>query len=128
MKRSAALLVFLFGLLFFIPAAASAQDATPEAAATPESPVISAVINDEDDSALIKVYAQDGAGVFAGPSALADEIARTYDAVVIGEVESIRERYHLLTAQRKIAAPLVGRLITRGHAMFPARRSRFREP
>lgn len=55
MKRSIAFLVFVLGVLFLVPAVAQAQDATPAADGTPTSPVISAIIDDADDSALIKV-------------------------------------------------------------------------
>ena len=55
MKRSFALLMVLFGILLLIPAVARAQDATPAAESTPTGPVISAVIDDSQDSALIKV-------------------------------------------------------------------------
>src|SRR5687768_11786955 len=54
MKRSAALLVFLFGLVFMIPAAAFAQDATPTADGTPTAE-LTANLTDGEDSALIKL-------------------------------------------------------------------------
>lgn len=54
MKRSAALFVFLFGLIFLLPAAAFAQDATPAATGTPTS-VITANFSDGEDSVLLKV-------------------------------------------------------------------------
>ncbi len=54
MKRSVALLVFLFGLVFMLPAAAFAQDATPTADGTPTSE-LTANLTDGDDSVLLKV-------------------------------------------------------------------------
>jgi hypothetical protein len=54
MKRSIALFVFLFGLVFLLPGAAIAQDATPEASGTPTSE-ITANISDGEDSVLVKV-------------------------------------------------------------------------
>ncbi len=54
MKRSVALFVFLFGLVFMLPAAALAQDATPEATGTPTSE-ITANLTDGEDSVLLKV-------------------------------------------------------------------------
>ncbi|HET9660039.1 MAG TPA: hypothetical protein VFP05_06880, partial [Thermomicrobiales bacterium] len=57
MKRSVALLVFIFGFLFLLPAAALAQDASPTAGSSDsgDNPVVSATITDEDDSLLLKV-------------------------------------------------------------------------
>jgi hypothetical protein len=54
MKRSVALFVFLFGLVFLLPAAAIAQDATPAAEGTPTNE-ITATFSDEEDSVLVKV-------------------------------------------------------------------------
>lgn len=54
MKRSAALIVFLFGLVFMLPGAAIAQDATPEASGTPTSEV-TFNLSDGEDSVLLKV-------------------------------------------------------------------------
>ncbi len=82
------------------------------------------VVAEIDDSALLKVYGQDGAGVFAGASALAEEISRQFHVTPIGQADSIRERYHLLTTERRIAAPLVGQLVTRGHTLFKGTRKR----
>ncbi len=54
MKRSISLVVFLFGLVFFLPAAAIAQDATPAAVNT-ETGEITANLSDGEDSVLLKV-------------------------------------------------------------------------
>ncbi len=54
MKRLVALVVFLFGLVFMLPAAAFAQDATPAASGTPTSE-ITANLSDGEDSVLLKV-------------------------------------------------------------------------
>lgn len=82
------------------------------------------VVAEIDDSALLKVYAQDGAGIFAGATALADEISRQFHVVAVGETDSIRERYHLLTTERRIAEPLLQLLQNRGHALFATPRGR----
>ena len=54
MKRFVALVVFLFGLVFLLPATAFAQDATPAASSTPTSE-ITANLSDGEDSVLLKV-------------------------------------------------------------------------
>jgi LysR family transcriptional activator of nhaA len=82
------------------------------------------VVAEVDDSALLKVIGQDGVGVFAGPTPLASEICAQYRVVRLGEVDSVRERYHLLTTERRIAAPLISRLVSQSHDLFPGRRRR----
>ena len=48
-----------------------------------------------DDSALMKVFGQAGAGIFAVPSAIAEEVVNQYQVEVIGETEEIREAIFL---------------------------------
>lgn len=84
MKRLAALFVFLFGLLFLVPAIALAQDATPAADATPENTVLTATINDEDDSALIKV---NGDAVVAAGDTIQNAAVVNGNLTVAGTVE-----------------------------------------
>ena len=84
------------------------------------------VVAEIDDSALVKVFGQDGAGVFAGPTPLAAQIAGQYRVVALGEADTVRERYHLLSTERRIASPLVARLVQHGHELFPGRSGRRR--
>jgi LysR family transcriptional activator of nhaA len=82
------------------------------------------VVAEIDDSALVTVFGQDGAGVFAGPTPLAAQIGGQYRVVVLSEADSVRERFHLLSTERRIASPLVARLLQHGHELFPSRRRR----
>lgn len=65
------------------------------------------VVGEFDDSALLNTFGQDGAGVFAGPSVIADDICRRYDVAVVGEVPEIRQRFYAITQQRRLAHPAV---------------------
>lgn len=60
-----------------------------------------------EDSAVLKVFGQSGAGVFAAPSAIEAEIRRQYRVVVIGRLNEIRERFYAITAERRIKHPAV---------------------
>jgi len=82
------------------------------------------VVAEIDDSALLKVYGQEGAGFFAGPTPLAAQVCSQFHVVAVGEADAVRERYHLLTTERRIASPLVSLLVDRGHALFPSARAR----
>lgn len=90
MKRSIALLVFCLGLVFALPLAALAQDATPTAEVTPESELV-ATLRDGDDSVLLKINGdtQVGAGetienavVINGDITIAGTVE---DSVVVGQ-------------------------------------------
>jgi LysR family transcriptional activator of nhaA len=82
------------------------------------------VVAEIDDSALLKDFARDGIGVFAGPTPLASQIRTQYRVAVLGEAPSVRQRFHLLSTERRIAQPLVSKLLSGGHAIFPGRRTR----
>lgn len=60
-----------------------------------------------EDSALIKVFGQAGAGVFPAPSVIQDEIQRQYDVAPIGEIDGIRERFYAISAERRVKNPAV---------------------
>lgn len=55
MKRLFALFVVLFGIAFFIPATALAQDATPAASGTISGGEVTASLTDGEDSVLLKI-------------------------------------------------------------------------
>lgn len=60
-----------------------------------------------DDSALLKVFGQSGVGAFAGPSVLADEIARQFRVSKIGATDDVRERFYAVTVERQLRHPAV---------------------
>jgi LysR family transcriptional activator of nhaA len=68
------------------------------------------VVAEFDDSALLKVFAQDGLGIFAGAEAIAEEIAAQYHVEPIGRAPEVRERFFLVTMQRRVENPAVKRL------------------
>ncbi|GAB5546117.1 MAG: transcriptional activator NhaR [Sandaracinaceae bacterium] len=60
-----------------------------------------------EDSALLKAFGQNGAGVFPGPSAIEEEIVRQYGVEVIGRADELRERFYAITVQRRLEHPAV---------------------
>ncbi len=65
------------------------------------------VVGEFDDSALLKVFGQAGAGLFAAPDVTEKEIRRQYGVRVIGRVESVQERFYAITVERKVKHPAV---------------------
>lgn len=63
------------------------------------------VAGEFDDSALLKVFGQAGAGVFAGPAVLEAEIAQRYDVQPLGRAEGLVERYFAISGERRIKHP-----------------------
>ena len=63
------------------------------------------LVGEFDDGALMKAFGQAGAGVFAMPSAIAAEVAAQYGVVAVGVTEAVRERFFLITVERRISHP-----------------------
>jgi len=65
------------------------------------------IVGEFDDSALMKVFGQAGAGIFIAPSAIADEVAEHYGVQIIGSTEEVREQFYAISVERKISHPAV---------------------
>ncbi len=57
------------------------------------------------DSALLKTFGAEGVGFFLAPNIVQDVITRQYGVDPLGVIEGIRERFYLLSAQRKVNHP-----------------------
>jgi LysR family transcriptional activator of nhaA len=60
-----------------------------------------------EDSALTKVFGQNGAGIFAVPEVTADEICRQYRVKRVGTTEQVRASLYAITVERRIKNPVV---------------------
>jgi LysR family transcriptional activator of nhaA len=58
-----------------------------------------------DDSALMKVFGQTGAGIFIIPTPIATEVAKQYGARIIGSTDEVREQYYAISVERRISHP-----------------------
>ncbi len=65
------------------------------------------IVAEFEDSALMKVFGEQGEGVFPGPTAIAKEIRQHYGVVAVGQTNLIRERYYAITVERRIKHPAV---------------------
>lgn len=59
------------------------------------------------DSALLKAFGQEGAGVFAVPTAIEREVCRQYRVKVLARIDSVRERFYLTSIERKLKQPVL---------------------
>ncbi|MHC5110516.1 MAG: transcriptional activator NhaR [Planctomycetota bacterium] len=65
------------------------------------------IVGEFEDSALKKVFGQQGAGLFAAPSFIEKEICRQYDVSVAGRTEDVREQFYAISMERKVRHPIV---------------------
>lgn len=65
------------------------------------------VIGQFADSALIKVFGQNGAGAFFAPTAIADEVSTQFHCRPVAEIDQISERYYAISIERRLKHPAV---------------------
>lgn len=65
------------------------------------------IVGEFEDSALLKVFGADGVGVFVAPTAVERQVRTQYRVEVIGHADEIRERFYVITAERRIRNPAV---------------------
>ena len=66
-----------------------------------------AVQHEFEDSALLKVFGQAGAGLFPSPSAIAAEVCRQYAVEWVGEAAEVRQSYYAISVERRLQHPAV---------------------
>jgi LysR family transcriptional activator of nhaA len=65
------------------------------------------LVGEFDDSALMKVFGQEGRGLFPAPAAIADEVERQYRVRRVGTIEAVQERFYAITVERRLKHPAV---------------------
>ncbi|MFT5684333.1 MAG: LysR family transcriptional activator of nhaA [Myxococcota bacterium] len=65
------------------------------------------IVAEFGDSALMKAFGQEGAGVFPVPSMVCDQVASQYRVVRLGELEGLRERFYAVTLKSRLENPAV---------------------
>lgn len=65
------------------------------------------VVGEFEDSALLKTFASQGAGLFAGPAAIDREIRAQYAVKSVGPLEGVTERFYAISAERRLTHPAV---------------------
>jgi len=64
-------------------------------------------VGEFEDSALLKFFGREGAGVFASPTSVERDVCRIFGVTVVGRVESVRERYYAISVERKLRHPAI---------------------
>jgi LysR family transcriptional activator of nhaA len=65
------------------------------------------VVAELQDSALMKVFGQEGAGVFCAPSVLDASVRRQHGVHVVGRTDEVVERFYAISIERRIRHPAV---------------------
>ncbi len=65
------------------------------------------MIAEFDDSALMKAFGQEGAGIFIAPAVIKAEVEWQYQVTAIGRVDEVKERFCAISVERRVLHPVV---------------------
>lgn len=78
------------------------------------------IVAEIEDSAVLKVFGQQGAGVFAAPAIVGPELTRQYRVKSLGTADRVRETVYAITVERRISHPGVRAITDHARAGRPA--------
>jgi LysR family transcriptional regulator, transcriptional activator of nhaA len=76
------------------------------------------VVAEFADSALMKICGQAGLGLFPAPAAITRAVQRQYQVVRAGTLREVRERFYVISPERKIKHPAVAAITTGGRRLL----------
>ena len=65
------------------------------------------IVGEFDDSALLTAFGRAGAGFFAAPVAIIDDVIEQTGAVEVGRIPAIAEQLYAITAERRLTHPTI---------------------
>ncbi len=76
-------------------------------------------VGEFQDSALMKIVARGGHGIVPVPSVIAREVCKEYNLVILGTIPEIKERFYLISVERRLHNPVVKAIVdTAQHNLF----------
>jgi LysR family transcriptional activator of nhaA len=79
------------------------------------------IVGEFDDSALMKAFAEHGAGAFAAPTVIANDLRRQHGVVSVARLRDLRERFYAISSERRITHPAVAAIVNEARAEIFAR-------
>ena len=73
------------------------------------------IIGEIEDSATLKAFGHEGYGIFPGPTILEKEIRRQYQVEVLGRVDTVKQHFFAITAERRLKHPTVMAIFDAAH-------------
>lgn len=77
------------------------------------------IIGEFDDTALLKVFSQAGAGAFPIPTVVAEQVAEQFQVVPVGQTESVRYQLFAISPERTLSHPAVQAIAEHANRHFP---------
>jgi len=73
------------------------------------------IIAEFDDSALMKAFGQEGAGIFIAPEVIQTEVERQYKVTAIGKTNEIKEQFYAISTERHMSHPVISTVVEIAH-------------
>jgi LysR family transcriptional activator of nhaA len=73
------------------------------------------IVAEFQDSALMKTFARRGHGILPLPIAVEREVTHEYGLRVVGRVEKVKERFYLISVERRVKHPAVLTICEQAH-------------
>jgi len=70
------------------------------------------IVAEFDDSALLKAFGQQGAGIFIAPEVMKEEVKRQYNVTCIGRTDEITENFYAISTERHISHPVTSEVLS----------------
>ena len=81
------------------------------------------IVGEFDDTALMKVFGQDGLGLFPAQTVIEKEVCRQHNVRVVGRTEAVRETYYAISVECRLKHPAVVAICeTARHKVFDLRK------
>jgi LysR family transcriptional activator of nhaA len=69
------------------------------------------IIAEFDDSALMKAFGQEGAGIFIAPAVIESEVELQYQVEAIGRISEVTENFYAISVERRVKHPVVSTVL-----------------
>lgn len=64
-----------------------------------------AIMHEFEDSAILKVFGQEGHGLFVTPTAIEEDVCNQYSATVVGRIPEVVERFYAISIEKRLKHP-----------------------
>lgn len=72
------------------------------------------IVAEFDDSALLKLFGQEGHGIFCSPTSIEAHVSEQYQVSVVGRTKDITEQYYLISTERTLKNEIAKELLKEG--------------
>jgi LysR family transcriptional activator of nhaA len=77
-----------------------------------------AIVGEFEDTALLKVFGQSGAGLFPAARVIEQNVKRQYSVKLIGRLDQVKEQFYAISLERRVKHPAVSAIVNAARDKF----------